>query len=319
MADNSARLTQLGPRTYGYLHQSGSWGWSNCGLVVDPASGAAVLVDTQFTLDLTRRLLDAVAAAVPGARIDTVVNTHANGDHCWGNQLLPDATVVGSAAMACGGADEVSPAELTALVAGTGDVARDRYLREFFGHFDFGGVVVTPPAVTFSGRTAVCAGATAIELIEVGPAHTSGDVVAWVPGDRVVYAGDVLFVGDHPIMWSGPIDNWIRACERIRDLDPAVVVPGHGPVTDTRGLLVFRDYLHDVAEQARARFAAGMAYHEAAADLTLREPWRGWGHPERLVITVAAIYRELGGAPVDPLPQILSRTAAAWRPAPVTP
>jgi hypothetical protein len=62
-----------------------------------------------------------------------------------------------------------------------------------------------------------------------------------------------------------------------------------------------------------------MAYHEAAADLTLREPWRGWGHPERLVITVAAIYRELGGAPVDPLPQILSRTAAAWRPAPVTP
>ena len=80
-----------------YLQPDGSWGWSNAGLVVD--GDASLLVDTLFDLRLTGEMLDAMRRATPAAAaIDVVVNTHANGDHCWGNQLVRDAEIVGSRA-----------------------------------------------------------------------------------------------------------------------------------------------------------------------------------------------------------------------------
>ncbi len=219
-------MHRLTARTYVYLQPPGTWGFSNCGLVA--ADGEAVLVDTQFTLPLTQRLLAAVRAAAPGARVTTVVTTHANGDHCWGNQLLPDAVTIGSAATAQGVADEISPEALAHLIFATpGGTALGAYLRRFFGHFDFAGIDLSPPEQTFTGEAQIAAGGTMMRLLEVGPAHTSGDVIVHVPDEGVLYAGDILFVDDHPVMWTGPVSNWIAACERICETGARYVVPGH--------------------------------------------------------------------------------------------
>ena len=148
-----------------------------------------------------------------------------------------------------------------------------------------------------------------MELIEVGPAHTEGDVIVHVPDAGVVFAGDILFIGDHPIMWTGPLENWLTACDLILSTRAKHIVPGHGPVTDVAGVLVFRDYLERVGEQAARGYASGRSYWEAAAAVELPEPYVGWGHRERLVITMAAAYRQLGDDPVD-LMEILSRAAA---------
>ncbi len=59
-----------------------------------------------------------------------------------------------------------------------------------------------------------------VELIEVGPAHTPGDAIVWVPDARVVFSGDIVFSGVTPIMWAGPASNWIAALERIAALEP---------------------------------------------------------------------------------------------------
>ncbi len=79
-------LQDLGNGCYAYLQPDGSWGWSNAGLVVD--SGESLLVDTLFDLKLTREMLDAMRRAEPkaAATIGTLVNTHSNGDHCFGNR-----------------------------------------------------------------------------------------------------------------------------------------------------------------------------------------------------------------------------------------
>ena len=74
-----------------------------------------------------------------------------------------------------------------------------------------------------------------VVLIEVGPAHTRGDVLVHSVSDRVVFTGDILFIEGTPILWEGPIGNWIRACERIEAMDVDVVVPGHGPITGPAG------------------------------------------------------------------------------------
>jgi hypothetical protein len=88
-------LREIGDGCYAYLQPNGSWGWNNAGLISD--GGASLLVDTLYDVRLTGQMLEAMRAAVPAAKtIGTVVNTHANGDHCWGNQLVRDAEIIAS-------------------------------------------------------------------------------------------------------------------------------------------------------------------------------------------------------------------------------
>ena len=56
-----------------------------------------------------------------------------------------------------------------------------------------------------------------------------------VPEDRTIFTGDILFIGGTPIVWAGPLANWIAACDLMLGMDVDTVVPGHGPVTDKSG------------------------------------------------------------------------------------
>jgi cyclase len=83
-------LHDLGHGCFAYLQPDGSWGWSNAGLVTDGEQ--TLLVDTLFDLPLTAQMLKTMRDAVPAARnIGKLVNTHANGDHVFGNQLVEGA------------------------------------------------------------------------------------------------------------------------------------------------------------------------------------------------------------------------------------
>lgn len=302
-------LHLLGRDTFAYLSPPGTWGWSNCGLVV--SGGRALLVDTQFTVALTRELLNAIEARCPGVEVATVVTTHANGDHCWGNQLLNGAEIIGSAALEDELAHEVQPEQLAALSGPSApDTPLGDYMRRHFGVFDFTGVRVTPPTRTFTDRLDVPVGERVVELIEVGPAHTDGDVIVHVPDAGVLYAGDILFIGGHPIMWTGPVDNWIAACDRILATRAGRIVPGHGPVTDPAGVQMFRGYLEWVAQRAGQAYAAGLPYWEAGSPSAIPPAYAGWGNPERVVITMAAAYRELGDGAHD-LMEVLAHAADA--------
>ena len=214
-----------------YLQPDGSWGWSNAGLVID--GDESLLVDTLFDLRLTADMLDAMRRATPAAAtIDVVVNTHANGDHCWGNQLVRDAQIVGSRRCAEEMA-ELPPSLLAGVVASPPDGPTGELLLRMFGPFEFGDIEVVPPTTTFDDELTLVVGDTSVRLVEVGPAHTQGDVIAHIPDRGVVFTGDILFNGGHPIVWAGPVANWVAACDTILDMAPDVVVPGHGPVCDT--------------------------------------------------------------------------------------
>src|SRR5262245_60765425 len=134
-------LQEIGAGVYAWLAPDGSWGWSNAGLVAD--SGESLLVDTLFDLELTREMLAAMRRAEPKAaeRIGVVVNTHANGDHCFGNELAAGAEIVASKA----GAEEMGetpPAALAGMVkafAGQ-DTALGRFVKDAFGPFRFDGI-----------------------------------------------------------------------------------------------------------------------------------------------------------------------------------
>lgn len=305
-------LHDLGDGTFAWLQPDGGWGWSNAGLVVD--GDEALLVDTLYDLRLTADMLEAMRGATAAAsRIGTLVNTHSNGDHCNGNELVAGADIVASAATAAGMGEE-SPQMMAALLDAAPGMGRlGEFFTACFGPFDFASVTPTPPTRTFSGRLDLRVGDVAIELHEVGPAHTTGDVLVHVPDRRTVFTGDILFVGGHPIVWVGPVRNWIAACDLIESWGVETVVPGHGPVTDLRGVRAVRDYLEWITAEARRRFDDGMDAFTAAKDIPLGD-YADWGDAERVVINVDTLFREFSGATeATPVTDLFARMAEVAR------
>ena len=281
----------LGRGCWAYLQPDGTWGWSNAGLVSD--AGETLLVDTLFDLKCTREMLAAFRAAVPAAqRIGTLVNTHSNGDHTFGNQLVEGAEIIASSACA-EEMRERPPEELAAMMRNWRTLGPGpAFFHEVMGtRFDYEGIRLTLPTRTFDGEIALRVGDKQVRVIEVGPAHTGGDVIVHVPQDRVVFTGDILFVGGHPVLWAGPVGNWIRACDLILGWDVETVVPGHGPITGKGGVRAMKHYLEYIRDEAKKRYDAGLGPEEAARDIALT-PFADWTDPERILVNVDSLYRE---------------------------
>ena len=286
-------FTEVADGCHAYLQGDGSWGWSNAGLVV--GDGVSLLVDTLFDLKITQVMLDAMADHTRSAPIASVVNTHANGDHCYGNALVPaGAEIIASTATAEEMGD-VPPAMLAALNADQTEVGE--LFRSFFGDFEFDGIELRMPDRTFDGGVELDVGGRLVELIEVGPAHTAGDTIAVVPDAGVVYTGDILFINGAPIVWAGPLSNWVAACDLMLGMDADIIVPGHGPVTDKAGVTQVRDYLTYVDREAAARHEVGMdafdAAREIARSMGATEEFGSLGEFGRIAVNVDTVYRQL--------------------------
>lgn len=288
-------LHDLGHGCFAYLQPDGSWGWSNAGLITQGED--SLLVDTLFDLKLTGEMLKVMRDAVPQAsNIGTLVNTHANGDHTFGNQLVEDAVIIASAAGASEMA-ELPPQALAEIMQNAGAMGEaGEFLMKLFDVFDFEGIQLQAPTDTFSGMMTRKVGDKKVELHEVGPAHTKGDVLVFVPTDKMVFTGDILFIEGHPIMWVGPVANWIKACDLILSWEVETIVPGHGPITDKSGVRAVREYLVYIEAEARKRHAAGMSVMEAAQDISF-EDYSSWGDAERIVVNVDTLYKEFNNDP----------------------
>ena len=242
----------------------------------------------------------------------TVFNTHSDGDHVWGNQLLGDARIISSAK-----AKELmtldTPKELRAmqrggkLIGAIGSAPipfigpRDfgnlpRLPLQDMGHefapFDWSDIELTLPTETFEGSMTVEVGDRSVELIEVGPAHTGGDSVAWVPDVKVCFAADILFIGGTPIMWAGPVKGWLSALERVSQLGAQTFVPGHGPICTQTEVDLLHDYFEWVQKEGVGQLEKGVNPVKAARKLLLSDewatlPWAGWDDAARLVVTLS--------------------------------
>lgn len=297
-------LHDLGNGCYAYLQPDGTWGYSNAGLIVGDRD--SLLVDTLIDLKLTREMLESMRAATPAAaHIETLVNTHSNVDHVNGNQLVANARIIASTACL----EEMKEQSSAPRHPMTGEAGA--FFQEVLGsRFDLSGIRPVLPSRTFDRELTLHVGEKEVRLLELGPAHTRGDIVVYIPADRTVFTGDILFAGGHPVIWAGPVGNWIRACDAILKWDVETVVPGHGPITDKSGVRALKRYLEYVRDESRKRFDAGMGYEEAARDIAL-DAFADWTDPERIAVNVYACYREFSGEtnslPIPALFAIMAR------------
>ena len=287
-------LRELARDVYACLQPDRGLGTSNSGLL---NRGGGLVVDTFWDLPHTRQMIDTYARVwkAPARR---VVNTHRNGDHCWGNQLFPDAEIIGHRLCAAEFGKERPEFMQTLRNSGSSsDPALAAFARRL-ADWDFAGIELRPPQTLVDERLTIDLDGIHADLIYVGPAHTAGDLIVHLPAERIVFTGDILFRLCTPIGWEGTYDRWIAALDRIVALAPDVVVPGHGPVCGLEGPREMKAYLQYVRAESKRLFDRGLSAVDAAKRIDLG-PYAGWTEPERIVFQVERAYRELRGEPFD--------------------
>ena len=284
-------LHKLTDRCFAFIQPDGSWGLSNAGLIVN--NNQAVLIDTFYDLNLTRKMLDVIETELGSSlKITALINTHAHGDHWYGNSLVECGRII-STEKTLLEMKAMPPSKMALfsrirrLLGGAG-----KYFHRHFSQFQFKGIKPVLPNETFEHSKQLALGELSIDLQEFTNTHSVSDTIAAVPGEKVVFAADLLFADCTPLTWTFPLSNWINACDKILAMDADIIVPGHGPVSTKKELQRQRDYFLLLYEQVNPLFQKGMSPLEAALSINLGE-YGSWGESERAVFNVFSIYREL--------------------------
>jgi len=278
-------LERVADDVYAWIQPPGTW-WINNAGAVGGADGV-VLIDTCATRRRTERFLAAVAEATAARPIRLAVNTHLHGDHTYGNALLPESTVIV--------AHEQTRTGLLAdfLLTATPPIWSPTP--------DWDITQIRPPTVTMRDNMVLHNGSRRIELHHPGyPAHTLGDVVAWLPAERVLFTGDLLFHQVTPLVFMGSVDGALRSLDWLAGFDAAVTVPGHGPLipgAELSNVLAAHEryyrFIRDTAAQAGDRSPL-----DVARDVDLGE-FATWPDPERLVLNLHRAHADRTGTTMD--------------------
>lgn len=289
---DAAALHEVADGVRAWVQPDGTWWVNNAGAVT--GDGGTVVVDTCATAARTRAFLDALATATHEP-VRTAVNTHQHGDHTYGNSLLPEGSVlVGHEWMRAG------------LAA---DTVIDSCPPVWSPVPDWGPVTKRLPDVSITDAATLWAGDRRVEVRHPGyAAHTTGDLVAWVPDAQVLFAGDLVFHGLTPLVFMGSLEGALRSLDWLASFGPRVLVPGHGPLVsgaDLPGVLAEHErYYRLVVAAAEAGRRDGRTPLQAARDTDLGE-FAGWADAERLVLNLHRAYADAAGTELD-----LTRTFA---------
>lgn len=281
-------LQEVTTGVYAWLQPDGSWFINNAGAV--HYDDDVVLVDTCATAARTSAFLTAVADATGAAPIRLAVNTHWHGDHTFGNALLPASTVLVG--------HEDTRNEIAA------DPMLTMILPPIWSPTPQWGISHSrAPTVVLRDTLTVFAGGRRIELHHPGhEAHTHGDVVAWLPEERVLFTGDLLFHRVTPQVLQGSFAGALRALDWLRLFPAAHVVPGHGPLVDGAQMDEVIDaqarYFRLVQHAASGGIARGYPPLRAARECDLGE-FAEWPDHQRIVLNLHRAYADATGTPMD--------------------
>jgi cyclase len=270
------RLEEVADGVFGYIQPDGSWMINNTGFIV--ARDGVSAIDASSTERRTRAFQAAIGN-VTRAPVRTLVNTHHHPDHTAGNGLFTGATIV---------AHERARDEMRLLgLPHNSGVWTDT---------DYGNLELALPFLTFADRLTLWADDLRCELLFAGgPAHTTNDIVVWIPERSVLFSGDLLFNGGTPFLLSGSVLGAIDVLENfLRPLGAQTIVPGHGPVGGPELIEPVLGYLRFIAGLAAEGRAAGVAPLELARGTDLGG-YAQWTDPERIVGNLHRAYADLAG------------------------
>jgi glyoxylase-like metal-dependent hydrolase (beta-lactamase superfamily II) len=299
------QLTQVSDNCFAVLNEKNRVCDANSGLI-NRAGG--VVIDTQSDLAHARQMIELFGRVWPSMP-KRVVNTHEDADHVWGNQLFEGAEIIGHRSLPERMKHVANPEEMQKLMHDVANESTRQKLQalhpglvaagqQLLEDYNFDGIKLVLPTTLFDARYELNLDGTEAHLIYVGPCHQIGDTIVHVPKERVVFAGDVLFRLCTPMGWVGTYEKWFHCLDLIIQLNPKVIVPGHGPLCGIEGATEMKAYLQYLRDESKKCFNDGLPSLEAAKRIEFG-PYGEWAAPARLYMNVERAYREFRNDPPD--------------------
>ncbi|MDQ8155462.1 MAG: MBL fold metallo-hydrolase [Gemmatimonadota bacterium] len=271
---------------------------------LDPAANQEFVVFDSYVVVFdpgsvveARNLLAEIQSRI-GKPVRYVINSHFHPDHSAGAAMFAAAgaeVVVSEAARP--EFENWVPADFAKKVAARPD--------------DYRGLTYAKPTRYLRETWVIDDGVQRLELMHFGPGHTTGDLVGWLPGPRVLFAGDLSTNGQHNLA-SADLPGWIAVLERLRMLGARQVVPGHKSLAGPELLDKSHQYLRELRTQVAAMVARGMSYEQVmqAVDIPMYEQWSGVSVRNEPT-HVRRAYEAAGGTIDEPRPRWSRRRLAA--------
>ena len=226
-------------------------------------NSGAILVDTGFTDEIGAHLARAVAR-LTDKPVTTLVNTHHHGDHSFGNAAFPGATVISS--------------ETCRKLLLDGEAAWKQMIETLVGR-KFPNTRAVPASVVHANRSRTEVVIDGVRIVFWVPewAHTAGDMMLWLPDEKVLIAGDVLVNQITPNFRDAKVKLWIDTLAEVKEMPARTFIPGHGLLMNAAEVGAMHARMARLYAGVAAGYQAGLTDSEIRQKLDLDE-WRPLHH-----------------------------------------
>jgi glyoxylase-like metal-dependent hydrolase (beta-lactamase superfamily II) len=216
-----------------------------------------VAVDSGGDAKSGKEILDLIAQTTGNKPVRTLILTHVHGDHLGGARAFAAA----GARIVCH--ESVNGVVLAFLQQASADPADPLAGKTTF----------KPVIESISERSILVDGIHNIQIYHLGPAHTKGDLLIYLPTEKVLFSGDVALNGLYPYMQSADMDpiGWERVLVAIRRVDPQKLVPGHGAIGPPSGVSDSLSYIQRVVALAKKIVDNGIQDERVEAEIRAPE------------------------------------------------
>jgi cyclase len=263
----------------------------NCNAAVIVNRDHVLVVDTHSKPSAAKALIRQIRDEISPLPVRYVVDSHLHGDHAMGNEAYPEVFGAGVEVISSVKTREwleklgmprlkesldylpKLAEELRRKLQTSNDESERAILRAHLEGLEEYKKEMTPPRVTlpsmtFDKRLVIHRAGREVHLLFLGRAHTAGDVVAFVPSERVIATGDLMH-GILPFMGDGFPDEWPATLKALEALDFDRVIPGHGSIQEGKSVLSqFRAYVEEITEKVSRGIERGQALDELKSTIT---------------------------------------------------
>jgi glyoxylase-like metal-dependent hydrolase (beta-lactamase superfamily II) len=223
--------------------------YSSAGVIIGDSD--VIVVDSLTNAAMTQSLLAEIRRKTDKP-IRYLINTHSHFDHVYTNHLFPDAQVI--CTHKCREETEANRKV---------QHKHDALFARLFPDVDLRGGRYTPQDISFNGSLAIWQGEREVRVLELGAGHSESDVVVYLPGEKIVFCGDIFLNGLPSLPGEGHVSRTIANYKAIEALEAETYVAGHGNPGNLSDVRAQRTYLETQFRRVRKYFEQGMSYDEA--------------------------------------------------------
>ncbi len=301
-------ITKLAEGVYARIVSPDGNAVSNSGIAI--LDHSVLVFDTHFTPEAGQALLTDIRS-ITSKPIRYVVNSHSHADHTHGNQVFQDAQLIGST----NARREVLEIDLPSLnrTMGITRSQLEKLRQEMTKETDAEAVQrfralikaredylqttsrlkIMAPFVTLDDSLTIQDGALQAKIEFLGAGHTDGDIVLFMPSQKIAFVGDLFFNQAIPNVQDGNILQWMKTLKELLKLDADKFVPGHGPIGSKKDVEGFLDYFVDLKSLVEPAVARGDSIEQATRELQMPAKYSSYRFQNFFPSNIQKMYAEL--------------------------